>query len=342
MKKQNKKQQAHSRANVAYARMKLFRTFAMVMGAFLLFIFIGSAVTTGSVSIDNLFTFAMGAGAFHATMAVIGDQDELSDKLAAPEQIAMRIWLLAYDQIDQTVSYPTANSDREIGTIPTKTGEYWHYWDTISTSPDENATATKGDIITEFQNNFTFIAAGNQEKALDFIEEYSGKGFIIVYSIGEDETKYLVGSKYKPMILQSSDRKGGGKDGRYITFTFQNKHWRQPLLYVGSIVRGAAATVDADATELVVSSADQYQLTDGSGAATLATVSGIGSADYGRVIELLAPAAASNAPDIDDNTVFILIDGTTWTANPGSKISFKIIDTATLLEVPGTRVQTAA
>ena len=343
-KKYNKKQIAYSEKKKALAMNSLLRRllfFSLILAVSLVIL---PQLFAGSINWDYVAVSltGIGTGYTYMTMAIIGDVGEISDKYSAANQINMRVYLLALDQVDQDETFPSPNADRELGTIPALSGQYWHYFDAIPDSPDEIATATKGEIITEFSNTFSFITAGNREKHLDFIEEYSGKGFIIVYQIGEDLTRYIVGSVYKPMILQISDRKGGGKEGRYITFTFQNKHWRQPLIYVGSLVRQAAETVDADATELPVTSAEQYQLSDGSvSSVTIATVSGIGSNDYGRVIELLAPSPASHAPDIEDNTVFVMIDGETWTANPGSRISFKIIDDSTLLEVAGTRVQTA-
>jgi len=343
-KKYNKKQIAYSEKKKALAMTSLFRRFLLLFSIIAIGLVILPQLFAEKVDWDSMAASLTGIGAGYTfmTMAIIGDIGEISDKYAAPNQINMRVYLLALDQVDQDETFPSANSDRELGTIPTLSGQCWHYFDAIPDSPDEIATATKGEIITEFSNTFSIIVAGNREKHLDFIEDYSGKGFIIVYQIGEDLTRYIIGSVYKPMILQISDRKGGGKEGRYITFTFQNKHWRQPLIYVGSLVRQSAETVAQDATNLPITSAEQYQLTDGSvSSVTIATVSGIGSNDYGRVIELLAPASASYAPNIADNTVFVMIDAVTWTANPGSRISFKIIDDSTLLEVANTRVQTA-
>ena len=73
---------------------------------------------------------------------------------------------------------------------------------------------------------------------------------------------------------------------------------------------------------------------------TIATVSSIAAADYGRVIDVLGIASGSNPPVIADNTVFIMIDGDSFTGNIGSRISFRILDDATLVEVEGSRYQT--
>ncbi len=340
LKKLNHKQIAYSRSKANASRMKLYRNFMFAVLGIFACVFAGIALSGSPINWDALVTLTTGGGIVYATMATVGNMPEISDKLSSPNQIGMKIWLIALDQVDQNETFPTPNSDRELGTIPMLAGEVMHYFDAIPDTIDETATATKGEIITEYAKNFIFIVAGNRDQHLNFMEDYAGKGFIIIYQIGEEGTKYVLGSAYKPMVLQTADRKGGGKEGRYITFTFQNKYWRQPLNYVGAIVTAAPDTVAAGATTLPVTSATQYRLSDHSAQVTLAAVSGIGSDDIGRVIEILAPETAANAPDIDDNNVFILKSGVTWTANPGSRISFKIFDSTTLVEVDGSRVQT--
>jgi hypothetical protein len=275
-----------------------------------------------------------------AAMSNIGNIDEISDKYSAPRQIGMRVWLVARDQIDYDQAYPSPNAARELTTIPLKSGEYMHYFDAVDGTPNENANAEPGDIVTTYTRNFTMVLAGNRDKTLDLIEEYSGRGFIIIYSIGQDETKYILGSRYKPMTL-SFERQGGGSEGRYLTLNFASEYWQQPLKYVGSIVTQAPETVAQDATTIPITSNDRYRLSDGSASTvTITGISGVGSEDYGRVVEILAPETASNPPEIADNTTFVMIDGDTWTANPGSRISFKILDNSTMVEVEGSRVQT--
>ena len=340
MKKMNHKQLAYSRSKVMRARIGLYQGLIFSLIILVGSVLIGAALVHSPINWDSIVTILTGSGIGLANMAAIGNLGEISDKLSSSNQIGMRVWLIAVDQVDQAQAFPTPNGDREIGTIPLIAGEVPHYFDAVPDSIDETGTATKGDIITEFSKTFAFVVASNREKHLDFIEDYAGKGFIIIYQLGEDAAKYLVGSVYKPMVLMTSERKGGGKEGRYITFTFQNKHWRQPLKYVGAIAVEAPATIAAGATTLAVTSASQYQLSDHSAPAVIGAVSGIGSADIGRVIEVLAPATDNNSPTIADNAVFVLMDAGTWTANPGSRISLKILGAATLVEVPGTRVQT--
>lgn len=343
MKRYNNKQKAYSRKKVNFSLQRTMFTFLVMLIATIAIPFIATAISNPDITIiEALATVATGGGTVSlAAMSNIGNIDEISDKHSAPKQIAMRVWLVARDQIDYDESYPTPNSSRELTTIPLKDGEYMHYFDAVDGTPNENATGEKGDIVSSYTRNFSMTLAGNRPKSLDLLEEYTGKGFIIIYSIGEDETKYILGSRYKPMVL-GFDRQGGGTDGRYVTLNFTSEYWQQPLEYVGSIVTQSPDTVSEDATTISITDNDRYRLSDGSSeTVTITDVSGIGDNDYGRVVQILAPESADNPPEIADNTTFVMIDGETWTAKPGSKISFKILDESTLVEVEGSRVQTA-
>ena len=339
----NRKQEAYSRKKVRFARNILQYKFLLLLIAAMALPVIGIAAGNPDVSlIDALGTVVFGGGTLSvASMANIGDVDEVSDKESSPKQIGMRIYLVPREQIDYNQSWPTPNASRELTTIPMLSGEYMKYFDAVDGTPNENATAEKGDIVTTWTRNFSMTIAGNRPKTMDFIEEYSGKGFVIIYPIGANGEYYILGSRYKPMIL-SPERQGGGPDGRYITLNFSSEYWQQPLKYVGDIVRQSPESVSADATDIPITDNGRYRLSNGSSSTvTISSVSGIGSNDYGRVIEILAPETASYPPEIADNTTFILIDGSTWTANPGSRISFKILDDSTLVEVEGSRVQAA-
>lgn len=344
MKRLNNKQLKHSQRKIRFSTMRLQGIFLLLVLAFIALPVISTAIQNPDISLlDTLGAIAMGGGTLKIgfAMSAIGDVPEISDKFSSPKQIGMRVYLVARDQIDYDQAYPTANASRELTTIPLKDGEYMYYFDAVDGTPNENSTAEKGDIVTTFTRNFSMTLAGNREKTLDFMEEYAGKGFIIIYSMGEDETKYILGSRYKPMVM-GTERQGGGPDGKYLTLNFTSEHWQQPLKYVGSIVRQAPDTVAADATTIPITSNDRYQLSDGSvSVVTITAVSGVASADHGRVVEILAPDAATYPPEIADNAVFIMIDDTNpWSAKPGSRISFKILNDNTMVEIEGSRVQT--
>ncbi|TAJ13044.1 hypothetical protein DMA11_10280 [Marinilabiliaceae bacterium JC017] len=332
------RQLAYSHKKVASADIR--RRLNMLLVMLCLF---GSVAAIDAVTHpENKSSIAVMAGssmlAGGVTMATIGNMDEVSAKESAGSQIGMRVWLISRDQIDFSKPFPQPNAQREVGNIPLKLGEYMHYQDAVSNSVKSNGTGETGDINVDYTNTLSFVMAGNREKLMDFIEEYAGRGFIVIYQECGSGVRYIMGSVCKPMVLKSFDRKDDN-EGRYVTFTFENKYWRQPLIYVGDIIQQDPVTVAAGATNLAVeSSNNRYNLSSNTGPTALANVSGIASSDYGRVITIYG-SGGSNPTTISDSTTFVLVDGVTWHGNGGSEISFKIHDANTLTEV--SRVETA-
>lgn len=330
--KYNKRQLAYSVRKINESKLGLLlRMFTLTM---LLFFTVSAfqiptdpSAVKPTVQMGGLFVILM-------SMATVGNLAQPSSRDTAANQIGFRLWLVARDQIDDTVAFPSPNAARELATIPLKAGEYFHYFEGIENSIKYTGTGEAGEITPTFGKTIPILIKYSNE-ALNFVEEYTGKGFFIAWAICETADKECVGSFCKPVILRKFEVKQDG-DGKYISLEFGNTHWRQPLKYVGDLTVAAATVVGAGATEIVVGASGTYQLT--AGAAAIATVSGLASADYGRYITVLAPAAGV-APTIPDSAVYVLRDGTTWTANPGSSITFQILDDATLVET--NRVQTA-
>ncbi|WP_289054186.1 hypothetical protein [Carboxylicivirga marina] len=291
---------------------------------------------TGSIASKNV---AGGTTiAYTITMASIGNIEEGSARDAAGNQIGMRVWVIAREQVDDTQQFPLPNQDREVGTIPLKAGEYMHYHDSVSESAVSNGNGEKGDIGMDNTQKFGYVMYGNRKQLMNYIEEFAGKGFILIWQECGTNVRYIQGSLCKPMIFQTYDRKDD-KEGRYVTFNYQNKHWAQPYIYTGDIIQQDPVTIAANANDLAYASNNgRYNLSDNAGATVLATVSGIAAADYGKQLTIYGSGGA-NPSTIADNTTFNLVDGETWTGNAGSSITFKILDANTLVEV--SRVQTA-
>jgi hypothetical protein len=306
--------------------------------------FLFAVVATLAVAADaaNFLQPVCFGGLSMATMALIGDIEGVSDRITAGSQISAKIWLVHVDsQLNVDVPFPVPNASREIGTIPLKPGEVMHYFVAIDDSITDSSKGDKGDVTTNVTNTISFIMGGNRNQLLQFYEEYAGGRFIIIYQLSSDKKYYIMGNDVKPMILKSYERKND-KDSRSITFTFENKRFDQPYYYVGDIVRGAPATIATDATTLTIQSGKSVYNTpsNNTSAKVLDDVAGIADADKGRVIDIVG--YGGNYPlSIDSGEVFLLIDKQTWTANAGSRISFKVLDALTLVEVEGSRVQTA-
>lgn len=280
------------------------------------------------------------AGTSFAAMMVIGDIEDVSDRKTHGSNIAYKVYLVEITQINPDVQFPKPNANREVGTIPMKSGQYMKYFQAHDI-PTYTSTGEKGDITTSGENNFIIIMGGMRDQLLSFIEEHAGGKFVILFKEVGEEQWYILGNYDRPMVLSSYEAKND-KDGRYITFTFKRTSIDQYNKYVGDIIRVPAAKHTADSKTLAISPQNnRYEVPNGS-AATYAinAVSGLTANDKGRYITLEG-TGAGNAATIADGNSFVLEDGATWTAKAGSSLTLRVMDSSTLVEVPGTRIQTA-
>lgn len=306
---------------------KIIKTmfFLAVVSAFCLFL----DYVTGTVFIGGSLAMAM---------MTIGDVDDVSDRMTHGSNIAYKLYLIDLSQIDDTKAFPLPNSSREVSTIPMKVGQYMKYF-VAHDIPTFSSTGEKGDITTSGTNTFTAIMGGMRNQLLDFIEQHAGGKFIILFKEVGDPQWYILGSYDRPMVLSSYESKND-KDGRYVTYTFTRTSIDQYYKYTGEIVRVPAAAHTADQTTLAIKSTnDRYTIPDGSAATyEINAVSGLSANDKGRYITLEG-AGTDKSATIADGNAFVLEDGATWTAKYGSSITFRVLDTQTLVEVPGSRVQ---
>lgn len=275
-----------------------------------------------------------------ASMMLIGDVGDVSDRFTHGSNIGYKVYLVDVNQVNPDERFPRPNANREVATLPMKEGEFMKYFEAHDI-PTYTATGEKGDITTSGENNFIVIMGGMRDQLLAFIEEHAGGKFIVIFKEVGDDQWYIMGSYDRPMILKSFEAKND-KDGRYVTFTFKRVSIDQYYKYAGDIVRAPAAVHPAGQTTLAVSkTSNRYGIPDG-GAATYAinAVSGLTPNDKGRYITLEGTGGAK-AATIADGGSFILEDSTTWIARAGSQITFRVMDSTTLVEVPGSRMQTA-
>lgn len=276
-----------------------------------------------------------------AGFMAIGNIDDVTDRHTSGKDIAYKIWLInVREQIDESSPFPTPNSAREVSTIPLKSGEVMRYF-VAHTIPTLIGTGEKGDVTTTGTNEMVIVMGGQRKQLLDFIEQYAGDKFIIIYKSVTDHDYNIIGSYDRPMVLQNYENKNDA-DGRYVTFTFHNDSLEQSHKYVGSIITAEPAVHGGSATLAITAGNDVISIPSGTGSAAvpITAVSGLTANDAGRVITLLGTGTEKLAT-IADGTTFVLAGGSTWTAKAGSKISFQVLDTSTLVEVLGSRVQTA-
>ncbi len=285
--------------------------------------------------LDHSLLAGGASGLSLASMAVLGNIDDVSDRDTHGSAISYIVYLIAIDQIDRTKEFPQPNANREVGPIPMKPGEVPHYFEAHDI-PTFTGTTEKGDITTTGENNVVIVMGGARVKLYNFIEEYSGGRFILVFKHIKEKQWFILGELERPMILSGTESKDD-KDGRYSTLTFKRPSVDLPLLYTGNPAAASAIEVAAGATSIAVKPASNtYNIANGTGsAAAIATVSGLSKADKGRYITLIG-AGTDKPATIADGTTFVLEDGATWTAKTGSSITLRVLDTTTLVEVSRT------
>lgn len=288
-----------------------------------------------SAILDHSLLQLGGAGISIASMAVLGHIDDVSDRDTHGSDISYIVYLIALDQIDRNKEFPQPNVNREVAPISLKPGEIPHYFEAHDI-PTFTGTTEKGDITTTGENQFVLVMGGARARLYNFIEEYSGGKFILLFKHIKKKEWFILGELERPIILSNTETKDD-KEGRYTTLTFKRSSVDLPLIYTGNPAVTAATTVPAGATDIAITAASNtYMIPNGtSAAASIATVSGLSKADKGRYITLIG-AGSDKPATIADGSTFVLEEGATWTAKTGASITFRILDTTTLIEISRT------
>jgi len=294
-----------------------------------------TAIDSGASFLESIGI--VGSGMTYSIMAAVGNINRVTDKDTSGAQIASRLWLIALDQIDDAVPFPRPNANGEVGTIPLKTGEYMHYFEAIDDSLEDKSSGSKGDITTAVTNLFSFVMGGYRLALQKFMEEHAGDRFVIIYQMASDSQYYITGNNLKPMVFKTFERTNN-KESRSVSFSFENSSFEQPKKYTGAIVKEAPAVLAANATNIAFTGASQYTTGANTAPATIATISGLAAADEGRVVEILGSGGA-NPTNIESIAAIVLKNDETWIGNAGSRLTLKVLDSETLVEV--SRVQTA-
>ena len=288
-----------------------------------------------SAILDHSLLQLGGAGISIASMAVLGHIDDVSDRDTHGSDISYIVYLIALDQIDRTKEFPQPNVNREVAPISLKPGEIPHYFEAHDI-PTFTGTTEKGDITTTGENQFVLVMGGARARLYNFIEEYSGGKFILLFKHIKKKEWFILGELERPIILSNTETKDD-KEGRYTTLTFKRSSVDLPHIYTGNPAVTAATTVPTGATDIAITAASNtYMIPNGtSAAASIATVSGLSKADKGRYITLIG-AGSGKPATIADGSTFVLEEGATWIAKTGASITFRILDTTTLIEISRT------
>ena len=194
----------------------------------------------GMISFLQMFcdpTNGMGAGGTGVSMAAfiaLTSIDDVTDRDTHGSAIAYQVVLVPTTLVDMTKAFPQPDAKtRVVKAIPFKTGvgeTLKAYLFDAHDIPTFTATTEKGDITTSGENNIVIVMGGNRVELFNFIEQYAGGKFIILFKHVKDTQWYIIGEPERPMILSNTETKDD-KDGRYTTFTFKRTSVDLPCLY---------------------------------------------------------------------------------------------------------------
>lgn len=224
-----------SKKGAQYENRKARQLFTVIMGLFTIVAFVWACVEPASAH--------AGYGVGLATMTLIGSIDDVSDRDTHGNEIAYQVVLINTAQLADPFNFPQPSAtDRTvtIGKSILKPGEAAHYFE-AHTIPTLLSSTEKGDITTNGANTFVVVMGGDRNALKNFIEEFSGGKFIILYKHIKDTVWHIIGEAERPMILGNTETKDDA-DGRYSTLTFTRQSVYLDCLVEFDYVTGSSGT----------------------------------------------------------------------------------------------------
>ena len=264
---------------------------------------------------------------------------DVANSKKAGKLVSAKIWFITVDQVDSTSSFPTrADNTRNLGNISLSAGEYWHYIKTVLISkPEAGIGANMGDIGATLTNEITAVLGGLSDEILNLLESKIGSGFYLVIDVEGYDDRFIFGTEFSPMILQEPEG-GFKKDQTSCTLKFSNEGAYYYSNYTGNTPVQAATPIAASATTVALTSAPTYVMGTEEAGSGLISVTGLTDSDVSRIITV--SGSGSGSIKQDDAGDFLLVGSTTWDADAGSQISFKVYKQAAgykLIEIAGSR-----
>lgn len=213
-----------SKKGAQYETRKARQMFKVIMGLIALVAFVWACVEPAS-------GHAAGYGVSLATMTLIGSIDDVTDRDTHGSEIAYQVVLIATDQLADKFNFPQPGADRTVTLSKSilKAGEAAHYFE-AHTIPTLLSSSEKGDVTTTGTNTFIVVMGGDRTALKNFIEEFAGGKFIILYKHIKDTVWHIIGEAERPMLLSTTEMKDDA-DGRYSTLTFT-----RPSVYLDCLV----------------------------------------------------------------------------------------------------------
>lgn len=211
------------------------------------------------------------------------------------------------------------------GNIVLKSGAYAI---SVYATPDKIKLGSKSEGETDnegFVQSLTFSHPGNEREIREFKANWLGRKVVAIISYCcKDHVDILGSDLCNPLKMQvdmNSDKEGTANE-----FSFESVGKGNDIaMYQGTIPGEDPVAVVAAAASVTIplSGSGQYQLTAHS---TASKVEGCTGATHGLVFTLLG-VTSGTAPTIDPGEVFVLRDGTAWSAGSGRTITLRAFKT---------------
>lgn len=338
--KQNLKQRLYAQNKIRAFESKMRSRFLLLLLALMSFTAIGT-YATGDATIDDLGNVLGIESITTATiMGAVGNVGGRNNNAeAAGKKIKYRLYIVSEDQVD-TDNLPSRNGI-EVGNISLLSGEYWHKILCRDGSPEAKITGEMGDNAGTLKKELSFVVTTMSDELVSLMEDGYGNYFFVVFEICQTGQKWLAGDGCNPMRFTGID---GGFTGDYTgaTLTFANENNITYSKYTGATNTQSPDTVAADSEEITLTSNDEYQLSDNTGATEITGFAqgSVTDDDINRVL-VIHGSGGSYPATITSSGNFLLQGGTTWTGSSGAKLTVKIVkfnSTYQFMEVYDTRV----
>lgn len=248
----------------------------------------------------------------------------------AGSTVSYRMYLLPEARADfQNITPPDkeAHTQSNIPLLPN------YVWDRIDAEPKEVEVKfnSEGDIGKRFKLSVEFTFASLNADAMAYFTENNGGYFYVVWDVckGDSMSRHIGGTRCSPMQMSISEG-GWLKEYTGAKIIFESECQNTPYTYTGQTPQlepqAKAWNTEIDLSDTLLNVPYYVRLSEAAADVTITTLTLREAADHSRSLILFAPTAnpLGFVHTIANSPPFVLKNGTSWTATPGSSITFKI------------------
>lgn len=173
-----------------------------------------------------------------------------------------------------------------------------------------------------FMHNFSFTHPGDELEVSEFTQNWLNEDILAITRKCSTNEKRLLGTECAPLRMSVEATDNNELNNSVFTFASLQKAQAVPAHYEGSLTlpQPVGVFTAADSTPSVAAGEGEYQAVGDSAAQTITTLD---DAVDGALYTILGITSGTNAPVISAGDDFLLKSGATFTANGGTRITFR-------------------